>query len=379
MSILTSEIKNTDKGRLLKLNLSKIIGFFLGIPFSWPGPPVYLFAFGCILFAFSRRPQAFIFLNSPKKFAIYLLIFIAILSNVIALMSVELDAVRVITTSFFFVLLMFNDAVDDRRDLLEGFTKAMLVWGVLVLVFAFYLGIYKYGAYLFTVPDYRLWGSEYFPDWPNYLAFMLSVAFMLNILLFRRPVAASVQLVAALLTTSRTPFLALGLLAILMFFTTTILGGFKKTILLVSVIILSAFLYYFVLEVNQDLIERFLVFEDRQEIYSFAIDLVYQSPLIGHGAILLDESIGFDGFPSFHNSYLDISVRHGIPALMIFVWILVPSLANLKAGGSAFFAVVLFFLIGAIFQNFLKHPHIIMLYIVLISSGSIFLNNETTK
>lgn len=338
---------------------------------------MYLFAFGCLFLAFLRKPQAFINLESPRKLAIYLLICIAILSNMIALMSVELDAVRVITTSFFFILLIFNDAVDDNLGLLNGFTQAMLVWSVLVLAAAFFIGIQEHGIYLFTMPEYRLWGSKYFPDWPNYLAFMLAVASLLNVLVFKRPLAATVQLTAALLTTSRTPFLAIGLLAIAMFFAMKVNYVYKAIILIFLVFVLGALLYYFALD--QNLVDRFFVFEDRQEIYTFAIDLVSQSPLYGHGAILLDESVGFTGFPSFHNSYLDVAVRNGIPALVIFILLLIPSRSNFRAGGITFVATILFFLIGAIFQNFLKHPHIIMVYVVLINSGFIFSNHESNK
>jgi hypothetical protein len=139
------------------------------------------------------------------------------------------------------------------------------------------------------------------------------------------------------------------------------------------VLVLSRF------EIDDELIARMLIAEDREEIYSFALNLVFESLIIGNGSVLLDESVGFTGFPSFHNSYLDVAVRHGILALIIFLLILIPDKKNRIVGGVAFALTILFFLIGSAFQNFLKHPHIIMIYMVCINSGYLFCKKNEIK
>ncbi len=344
---------------------------------SWPGPPVYIFAFLCFFFSLIRSPQKLIIFDSRRNAGIYFLIFLAILSNIVALPSTYLDFTRVITTIFFFILLTFDEMVDDRRALLDGFSMSMYILAILVLVYSIYLRVFDNGLLLFSVPEYRLWGSDYFPDWPNYLAFMLSLAFMLNMLVFGRSVVAVVQLTAALLTTSRTPFLALGLCIFAVFFSVRKGHSCKKWYLVGLIAVSLGTLFFSANVVDEDLLARMLIFEDRDAIYRFAMNLVFDSPIIGNGSILLDESVGFTGFPSFHNSYLDVSVRHGVPALIVFLLILMPDSKNKKTGGVAFFAMISFFIIGSVFQNFLKHPHIIMVYMVCVNSAYLFKKNES--
>jgi O-antigen ligase len=204
---------------------------------------------------------------------------------------------------------------------------------------------------------------------------------MLNIMVFRRPGQAVLLMVAALLTTSRTPIIALILLTTgwLLFQSvrTRVATLLAIVISVVALTLVTAILEEFGLDPN--LLDRLLLFDDRDEIYSFALVLVQQSPWIGYGGVLLDESIGFFGHPSFHNSYLDIAVRHGLPALAIFLLLLVPPRGSWRHGGWRFASVVVFVLVGSMFQNFLKHPHILMLYTVLIETSILFSERRSER
>lgn len=354
------------------------LGFLLGLPFSYPAPPLYWLGFVCLTAGLVRGVASPTPTDMLRGLFVGLLIAMALLSNIVGLLRANLDAVRVLTTSFFFLFFLFGPTVRYRRSLLDGFVQCMLLVAVLVITAAVALRIDEQGPLLFSVPELRLWGSPYFPDWPNYLAFLLSLAFMLNVLLFHRNVAAGVQLIAALLTTSRTPLISLAL----MFAAGALLVGRSspvKTIATVCALVAALGYLSGAFEFEGDLVQRLFVFEDREDIYTFGLDMLSTSPLLGYGAVLLDKSVGFDGQPSFHNSYLDIALRHGLVALLLFIYLLIPPGRNLRVGGIRFAAVLLLFLIGSLFQNFLKHPHIILLYATLIGAGAEFSNGRANK
>lgn len=351
---------------------SRLTGFLLGLPIAWPGPPLYIFAFLTFSYLLAKRPTVFITGITRKSVSIYLLVMLALASNIYGLADKELDSVRVITTSFFFLFLVFDELVDDKLAFLRGFVGAMMLWAIAIVVMAVVLRIHQYGALLFSVPEYRLWGQAFFPDWPNFLAFLLAVAFMLNLLLFRKPLSAALLLFAALLTTSRTPLMAVVLSILALCFYR---GSFRPRLFMVfagAILIVTSVLLLLSFDFDKELLDRMFIVEDRETIYSFALNLLRESPLLGHGAILLDESIGFDGFPSFHNSYLDVSVRHGLIALGVFLAVVIPGWKAIRTGGATYFAIVMFFLAGALVQNFLKHPHVIMIYIVILSASELF-------
>lgn len=362
---------------LKKITLSKALGFLLGMPFALNNSPLYLIALFVFSIALLRRPFKVVPFYSLRIICIYSLILLGFISNLIAISSINIDSFRMVSTSMFFILLFFGEMVENKKEFLDGFLKIMVIWAVYIILLAMYLEVYKYGLLLFSVPDYRMWGVDLIPDWPNYMAFMLSFSLMLNIFVFKRWFITVVLLIAIVFTTSRTPFLAIGLiLGYFIFFSTSINTTKRILIYITSITSIVLFLVY-ITEYAPDFLERLIIFEDRQQIYSYSFDLLSKSPFIGHGSILLDSSVGFEGFPSFHNTYFDISVRHGLPALILFLYVLMPNSQNSRLGGKPFVATILFFLIGAVFQNFLKHPHIIMLYMVLINSGYIFSNDAS--
>ncbi len=348
------------------------VGFLLGLPFAVPAPPLYLIGFACFLFSLPRFKLRLHSSGNWRELGIITLIIIALLSNLAALSRYNIDLMRIITTSFFFLLFIFPSCIADKRSLLLGFCQVMLVWAALIILMAINLRIWDYGLLLFSVPNFRLWGAEIFPDWPNYMAFMLSFAFLLNAIVFGRPWQAGLLFFAALLTTSRTPLIALGLLLTAWVIFQLMNLRLGKLMAFGCTLIVSLLILLIEVDIDPLFLERLMIIDDRDDIYSFALGLFQQSLWIGHGSVLLDESIGFNGHPSFHNSYLDIAVRHGLPALLIFLLLLAPPRAGWHVGGLNFAAVVLFVLVGSMFQNFLKHPHILMLYVVLIESSSLF-------
>lgn len=374
--MLSKESVSTVQPDVQSSRFEWCLGFLLGLPFAVPAPPMYVIGFACFLIAplYSRTWRTSP--GSRTELLVLAIVILALGSNAVGVIDGDIDALRVFTTSFFFVLFLFPAFITDTRSLFHGFCASMLIWALLVIIFAFQLGIFENGLLLFSMPEFRLWGSELFPDWPNYMAFLLMLACLVNILAFRRHWHALIICVAALLTTSRTPLIGLGLLIACV----SIVGLFKvsreKFILMPIAILILTFSVYVLsdIQIDDNFLGRLLVFEDRDDTYSFALDLVQQAPWIGHGSILLDESIGFFGHASFHNSYLDIAVRHGLFALLVFLALLLPSRKEIKIGGVGFLVIYLYFVIGSLFQNFLKHPHIVMLFAAFLYSGRMFSN-----
>lgn len=340
-----------------KIHISKILGVLLALPFSYPAPPAYWLGFlvsGIIVFlGFDIRK-----IHLKKFIAVLALVLCALISNLVNLQLRDLEFSRIITTSFFFLLLLTGTGRIDAKEIVNFFSLSFGVWAIVTVYLFIKLGIYDNGLIIFSMPEYRLWGSEVIPDWPNFFAFMLTLCFLLNSLIYRRFFLAILQFSAAVLTTSRSSWL--GLIIVCFFRIKSFPKKICLSILLASVILVTNTM----LMENVELLDRLLVIEDRLEIFEYANVLFMQSPVIGHGSILFDTSVGFNGHASFHNSYLDISVRHGIFALILFLFSILP--LNLRSYSFESLAIIIFFFVSAFSQNIFKHPHLAIVYSMIL-------------
>jgi O-antigen ligase len=347
---------------------SFVVGLLLGIPFVYPTVPYYWFAFA----AFS---SVLIYLDKKIPFRVLTLVLMAMVvsvsSSILGLDGYEIQPVRVFFTSSYFLFFFFAYLVPDKKALLKGYLRATEMMSIAVIVAALIVRPFESGLLMFSVPDLRLWGMPYFPDWPNFLAFMLSLAFLLNALVFKKTVMAVLNISAALLTTSRTP-----LLSITIFFLAYIFSREKsfshRFCAFWVVILFCAFSVGMIQFLPPEFLARFFITSDREIVYGHALHMIEISPFIGHGAILFDSSVGMERFTSFHNSYLDITVRHGVLGLFFFFALLWPRRIDLNGQKGAYWAIIAFFLIGSMFQNFLKHPHLLMLYTVIVATSGVF-------
>lgn len=360
-------------GEVAKKMHAWLCGFVLGFPVAYPSVPYYMLAFAVffsVLVYFRKR------MDSTILIAALLLMTIAIVSNLRGLQYYDIGLWRILFTTAFFIFFFFGQLVPASDRVISGFTAATTTMSVAVIVAAFILQPWSAGLLMFSVPQFRLWGSDYFPDWPNFLAFMLSVGFLLNAMVYRRAGFAALNIVAALLTTSRTPMIAVAIYLIAEFLRPG--GSGMKRFLMASLGILLLVAIAVVAQyLPVELIDRLTLVADREDVYGYAFELFEQSPLIGNGSVLLDSSVGHQGQASFHNSYLDLLVRHGVLGLAVFFVLIFPRRTLDPRFSGSYWAIVAFFFIGALFQNFFRHPHLLMIYASLIATRGMFVRIPT--
>jgi len=343
---------------------SWLAGFFLAFPFAYPDVPYYWVAFSVfsLMFIFGRYQ-----LSSKVLVLIILAMLSALISSYVGLSGYYIGERQIIGSVLFYSFFIFGSLIPDLQRFYKGLFAGVCTVAILVFLCFFFERPYEAGLDMFSLPEYRLWGVRYFPDWPNFLAFMLALGFLIGMFIERRPGWAIFCLMAAFMTTSRTPLFAV---AIFMIFTVLKMEWRTRLIFLASGVGLLATLAIFLLptiDLSSEFFARMFLFSDRAEIYLTAVDLIKASPVLGSGAVLLDESVGNFGAASFHNTYLDILVRQGALGFLIFLALILPFGRNINKEYLWVVApFVLYFLIPSLFQNFLKHPHILMIYSALL-------------
>lgn len=340
---------------------SWVCGFLLSMPYSYPTVPYYWFAGAVYLSMLFYATQP---ISRYRVLLVVCAVILAMLSNLIGLRDNSIGTAQVAFSAIYFSLFLFGDLVPKPFQLLKGFLTGIFILSCAVLALAIQNKLWHHGPLLFIIPSLRLWGHGYFPDWPNFFAFMLSFGALLAALVYRKYATFLICIVASLLTTSRTTLLAIVLVCVyfIMF------RGWRITLLwsIIAGVFLATFLQ-FVLG-TPELQARLFVTSDRVQIYSAALNLFKEAPILGQGSVLLEHNMGNVGAPSYHNTYLDILVRHGALGFILFSLLLLPDLRGISARNMVKIAVLIsFFLLGSLFQNFLKHPHIVMLYSVVVS------------
>lgn len=346
-----------------------IMGMLLGFPLVFPSVPYYWLAF----FVFGVGVMFYIKNLSPRTmFLVLLAMFISMLSSLygVSVGNYPIDPFRIIFTTIFFAFFIFGELIPNKTKLLLGYVFSLNIVSIAVIMAAMILWPFKSGLLFFSLPELRLWGAPWFPDWPNFLAFMLSLAFLFNILVYKNNFMGLLNVGAALLTTSRTPLIAIAIVIFIY-----LLGKNKSiaSVVLKSLIVTAAtvIISYVAGIVSEEFINRLFIFSDRGTVYGFALSMVVESPIIGHGAVLLDSSVGLEKFSSFHNSYLDILVRHGLLGFLVFLLLIWPPKTMKGAQKNAYWALISFFIIGAFFQNFIKHPHLVMILSIIIATRGV--------
>lgn len=348
------------------------LGCFAAIPLSYPDVPYYLFAFAilaiCGLTIVVRMTRPLNDVAICVAAAGILMCAIAIVSSLLSPYQELLGPARIGTTSLFYLFFICGLAVLDHARFFKGFVDTMAVQAALVIMASIFYLPWSAGALIFSAPEFRLWGAGLFPDWPNFYAAMLCMAFIVAIALQRRWAIGLLCLVAAFLTTSRTVFLAAVILLTwyVLFrhqrhtaIRLTAVVGALLCLVGLSIVLMSGAL-------NSELSARLLLISDRMAILWSAMDLLFETPLTGVGGVLLDYRVGHMGAASYHNSYLEVAVRTGLIGLAIYLpLVFLPLFLSRWSYGLT--PLFLFVLAGSMFQNLLRHPHIAIVFSVLIA------------
>ncbi|MFK7800616.1 MAG: O-antigen ligase family protein [Anaerolineae bacterium] len=348
--------------------LDKLSGLLLGFPLAFPGPPFYLLAFLAFSFSLLRIKK-----NVALFIKLALLIVLALISNFVALSYGQVTLPQAIYTSVVFVFFLFGFGLRSFEQFFDGFVFVTNMLSIAVLVIFVATRQYEAGINLFISPTLRLWGDPWFPDWPNFFGSLLGIGFLLKVLLRKPWYWILISAAAILLTTSRTPLLAI--LIGLFFYGQTI---YKKRGLLMALIFIFGsvatilvYLNWFwlgdTIVVSDQLQNRIFKFNDRQIIWTESLRLIQSRPILGHGSVQLS-TLSQYGY-SFHNSYTEILIRHGIVAFVIWVAMLFPA-KILKFRSSGYLHMVLYIALASMFNNLLKHPYFLMFLSVWIAHAA---------
>lgn len=350
--------------------LAYVLGILAAVPISYPGPPYYLLAFAilaiCGFSLFVRLTNSLNSIAICAAAAGILLSAIAIFSSLASPYKDLLGPERIITTSLFYLFFICGLAIVDYERFFRGLVDAIAVQAGFVIIAAVFYFPWHYGALVFSAPPLRLWGADMFPDWPNFYAAMLCMGFIVAIALQGRWIVGLMCLTAAFLTTSRTVFLAV---AILLAWHILFRQQRYRFLVIIGIIFigLGGLIVIFTTGApDSEFASRLLLISDRLTILWSSMDLILDNLVTGVGGIVLDERVGHLGAASFHNSYLEVAVRMGLIGLVIYLPLIFLPLFLLR-WSDGLISLTLFLLAGSMFQNLLRHPHIAIVFSMIIA------------
>ena len=360
-------------GAALESRVCYVLGTATAIPVAYPSEPFYWFALIVAIFGIAAaRP--------PRERVVLLFVYLAIgaVSTIITEYQHLASLTRSLPIALGSVLVISGFGFQDRESFIRGYCYMMTVLAILIIFAYIQLGIFSDTWQTFVYPEKRLWGEPYFPDWPNFLAFGLGLAAVIAVAVLRQNTIGALCLAASILTTSRMALVALVVVSII--WTRNIIrqhGILASLTILFSVLIsIGLILWEYAVAVvdtfdvlySSGYVDRLLKLGDRSTIWSRSFEIFAQHPLLGIGAVPLDETIGLPS-SSIHNSYLEVTLRFGILGLVAWLFLFLPSFRSLKKH-KGLIAVFLFIAVSAFFNNVLKHPHYLVLYGVLLAIGT---------
>lgn len=366
-------------------NFATAVGLLLGLAIAYPTQPFYIFAFIAFLISSPHLKLKLNTYNAIYVTAVLLCIIFSLLSNLFSDYKDQIEISSLIMSSLFYLFFLFGFMIDEPLKVIKGYSVAMTVISIYLIFLFFIFAPFKFGLLMFIVPHLRMWAEGYVGDWPNFIAFGLSLSFLINWLILKKKGLAVVNLVAAIITTSRIPILAVVLLVLLyllkkpkQFFL------WSSIILLLILISLTIILNInFTVEELDQYVLRLTKSGDREILFDYMFEKLYlENIFFGIGSVKMSSfNLDFSS-SSFHNSYLEIMVRFGTVTLLPYLILILPfNLYSLKRKSlyvnknHLFF--LSFFLICAFFQNIFKHPHYLMLYVVFLINYKKIFHHDT--
>lgn len=342
-----------------------LLGILLALPVAYPAVPFYWLAFLAFGVALLVTPLDRFNQAPMMVLGVLALCLVAVISNLLSPYPYVREADRFVITSSFYLFFLFGLLAWDReREVMAGLCIGILAQAVAVLLMAVVAFRWSSGLLNWSLPELRLWGQPWFPDWPNFYAILLSTGFLAFLLHYRRPLPAAICFLAAVLTTSRSVLVALAIgLAWLAFFGPSRQRYLRLAMIALGVAAAGATLAMVLAGSDRltDFLERMSLLSDREEIWRSSVELFVENPWFGIGGVMLDESVGHAGHASFHNSYAEVLVRHGAIGFILYLGLLLAHVRRARPGHAGT-AILLFLLVSAVFQNTLRHPHLFMIF-----------------
>lgn len=194
--------------------------------------------------------------------------------------------------------------------------------GALIIILFFLTGTFRIPNFYTST---RLWAS-FLPAWPTSIVAPLAFSLWLALFRERSIKGAAIIFFGLIMTTSRAGLLcAIGLPAYK--FIASHHEQIRKItslrfIVALTAILLSAFL---ILRDNQLLLTRLFVSHDRVSIFNTFWQLITQKPLLGYGGNTFDQILPYLTVDTgswvaeqAHNAPMEIALRYGIPACLLF-------------------------------------------------------------
>lgn len=204
--------------------------------------------------------------------------------------------------------------------------KCLYVFGVmlgaLIIILFFLTGTFRIPNFYTSA---RLWAS-FLPAWPTSIVAPLAFSLWLALFRERSIKGAAIIILGLILTTSRAGlFCAIGLPAYK--FVASHHAKIRKITSLRLIVALAAILLgaFLILRDNQLLLTRLFVSHDRISIFNTVWQLISQKPLLGYGGNTFDQILPIFSVDTgswvaqqTHNAPMEIALRYGIPACLLF-------------------------------------------------------------
>jgi O-antigen ligase len=266
-------------------------------------------------------------------------------------------------------LVFYPVLVKSPESVFRGFYTGCSILSVFVIFFFIVKGYYL--SPLQIMVKERNWGEDIFPFWGNGFAVVLALS-SLMLLAQRHYLLWAVNILAAVLTTSRTPFIAL-IISLLVIFMQN--KHIRIRIILIVFVLISlntGIKYYMDLEYSESMIARLEKTEDREVVLGENMNAFKDNWLFGIGNIKYGEYL------HAHNVFLQIMSRNGIIALALYLLLILPAK---KALGLQYkyVAAIVFLWIASFVQVALMACHIIMLYSLMTMHPKFLTINKIKK
>lgn len=353
----------------LTFNLDYFLGLLVAFPLVYPGPPFYISSFTFLLLVLPRVLSQHVRIDIISLALLFLYSASLVLSTILSSGAFSGITYTALVGGFVFLLFfVFSHYVFDVKAFFVGFLHGTLVLCLTVIVLFFALDASAFGIRILYVPEYRMWAEGFIPDWPNYIVFFFCCATLLSVYLKKSfSLPFFIVLTAALMTTSRLAPLAIFFVALLFL----CIKPSRSMFVLLAFFLVAIFFYSsFQFNIDSQLIDRMAKSGDRESLFNNLVSLWLDRPFLGYGAIYLGSIPGL-AYDSFHNSYLEALVKGGFVGFLFFAlfllrgfFVIFESCATTQER-AMLIVIFLFFLIASLFQNYLKHPHVIILYSII--------------